>query len=165
MDEPNVEQLAEENADSRVKLLTADCTVSDLAELLVAMANGDGGTLLLELGTATLEDAADRVNQAALRIEPIPVLPLPVALDQGVLLVTVPEGLPHVFALDGRYLTRDGNKTRALNPMLYWYNVVASSNAITPGLQPMLACYCSALTRNVTFGERLSRRPALLARR
>src|SRR5258708_22043706 len=116
MDEPNVEQLAEDNADSRVKLLTADCTVSDLAELLVAMANGDGGTLLLKLGTATLEDAADRINQATLRIEPIPVLPLPVALDQGVLLVTVPEGLPHVFALDGRYLTRDGNKTRALNP-------------------------------------------------
>src|SRR5258708_32289006 len=118
MDEPDVEKLAEDNANSNVKLLAADCTVADLAELLTAMANGDGGTLLLELGALTLEDASDRVYEAALRIEPTLILPLPVLSPsgQGLLLVTVPQGLPHVFALDGRYLHRDGNETRPLLP-------------------------------------------------
>src|SRR5450432_1741116 len=116
MDEHRMEKLAEDNADASFKPLTAGWAVGDLAELLVALANGDGGSVLLELGTLTFEDVTDRIREASLRIEPTLILPLPAPAEPGRLVVTVPEGLPHVFALDGRYLARERGETRALSP-------------------------------------------------
>src|SRR5579859_947254 len=111
---------------SRHHVVTLDVEISadDLAETLVALANSHGGTLLLKLDgtvgeTASDEvfaDAVDRLREAALRTEPVLILPLPELLDSTTLVVTVPPGLSHVFAVDGRFLARDGESNRALSP-------------------------------------------------
>src|ERR1041385_5339740 len=65
--------------------------------------NSRGGRLLLELGDLSVEEAIDRVRLASLRADPTLILPLPIVMDDTNLAVTVPQGLSHVFALDGRY--------------------------------------------------------------
>src|SRR3954464_13362896 len=89
-------------------MMPADSSIVDVAETLVGMANSRGGTLLLEIGQATVEDAIDRVREASLLADPMLILPLPVPIEDNTIAVTVPRGLPHVFAVDGRYLARDG---------------------------------------------------------
>src|SRR5258708_39137256 len=97
-----------------------DLSIDALAETLVALANSRGGTLLLKLDDSELEEAIaeglDRLRAAALRAEPVLILPLPAMMDATTLGVNVPPGLSHVFALDGRFLARDGLANRALTP-------------------------------------------------
>lgn len=98
---------------------------SRIAEVLVGMANASGGRLLLGvsprvgklIGVADADETIDNVFQAALLSEPCLVLPLPRVHRQGdieIIEVVVPEGLPHVYALEGRYLGRDGAQTNAI---------------------------------------------------
>ncbi len=97
-------------------------SVLALAEALSALANADGGEVLLGVSPAGREviglhdpqGAVDRVFQAVLRVQPPLVLPVPeVVLHDGrpLLRITVPPGLPHVYSLDGRYLTRKGARS------------------------------------------------------
>lgn len=90
-----------------------------MAETLVAMANSGGGQVLLGVsprngkvqGVADVNTAVDTVFQAALLAEPVLVLPVPVAQPAArtqVLVITVPPGLPNVYNVGGRYLTREG---------------------------------------------------------
>ena len=102
--------------DGHVKNVVEDQTIIGLAETLVAMANSHGGTLLMELGDLSIDDAIDRVYMASMRAEPTLILPVPVVTDDTNLAVTVPQGMSHVFALDGRYLIRDGETNRTLAP-------------------------------------------------
>jgi ATP-dependent DNA helicase RecG len=95
---------------------------------MAAMANGEGGTLLLHLdvgggssgGEAAVEKARDAVLQAALLCDPPLIIPLPkpVSLDedQQWLWVEIPRGLPHVYALEGKYLQRMGAQNAPLSP-------------------------------------------------
>jgi ATP-dependent DNA helicase RecG len=102
--------------DGHVRNLVEDQAILDLAETLVAMANSRGGTFTLPLGDLNVVDAIDRVHLASLRADPTLILPLPVLIDEANLAITVPHGLSHVFALDGRYLTREGEINRTLAP-------------------------------------------------
>jgi ATP-dependent DNA helicase RecG len=103
-----------DNTDEIILPLTADLT--NLAETLVAMANSKGGTLLLEAGRHSLEDAIDRVREASLRVDPHLILPLPVTVESGLVAVKVPRGLSHVYALEGRYHARQNGVNRPLTP-------------------------------------------------
>lgn len=95
--------------------LPADVSLLRLAELLVGMANGQGGTLLLWLDRQNVEEAIDRVRQASLLAVPILILPRPhLITERSALSIQVPRGLAHVYALDGRYLLRHGETTRPL---------------------------------------------------
>jgi ATP-dependent DNA helicase RecG len=94
-------------------MLPAHTPVTDLAETLVAMANSRGGTLHMELGDTTIEDAIDLVREASLRVDPTLILPEP-RLKGRVIEIIVPSHLPHVFSLNGRYLARDGRNNRSL---------------------------------------------------
>lgn len=96
-----------------------------LAAVLVGMANGLGGAVVLgvsprsryPLGVNDPQAAIDRVFQACLLADPPLVLPLPrvESLEETrLVLVTVPAGLPNVYALDGRYLGREGAQTNPL---------------------------------------------------
>jgi ATP-dependent DNA helicase RecG len=103
-------------SEQHVDFLPAHVSVGHLAETLVAMANSRGGTLQLELGGKPIEDAIDFVREAALRADPTLILPLPQIVDDTRMIITVPPGLPHVFSLEGRYLSRDQGANRALSP-------------------------------------------------
>lgn len=108
-----------------------DVPAARLAAVLVGMANACGGIVLLGIsprageivGIHDVEEAMDRVFQAALLSSPALVLPLPRRVQAArtgstalveVLWITVPAGLPHVYSLDGRYLGREGAQTNPL---------------------------------------------------
>ncbi|RME07277.1 MAG: transcriptional regulator, partial [Anaerolineae bacterium] len=99
--------------------------LSDLAAALCALANADGGEVILGVsaggavtGVGNVDEAIDRVFRAALMVEPPLVLPLPRLADRqgaSVLVVTVPPGLPHVYHLEGRYLVHRAGRIEALS--------------------------------------------------
>jgi ATP-dependent DNA helicase RecG len=91
------------------------------------MANARGGTVLLgvspradkPVGVDDAENAVNRILEAALSIEPPLIIPFPQTVrvkGTPMVVVQVPRGMPHVYALDGRYLTRDGGANVALSP-------------------------------------------------
>ncbi|HIO13575.1 MAG TPA: transcriptional regulator, partial [Chromatiales bacterium] len=98
-----------------------------IATTIAAMANSLGGTLLLGVsgqsasisGVSDAESAIDRVLQAALSINPALIIPLPRVMrisGKSIVVVHIPLGMPHVYALDGRYLYRQGIENVALRP-------------------------------------------------
>ncbi len=98
---------------------------SRLAETLMAFANTDGGYVLVGVEgrpaqVPGLEDPAaarDQALQAALLCDPPLILPLPQVYPfdgKSLLLITVPPGLPHVYSLKGRYLSRVGSHNKPL---------------------------------------------------
>ena len=102
-------------------------SVSQLAETLAGMANGQGGQVLLGIarrsglisGIQDVEKTLDRVFQAIIQVEPVLVLPIPRShhIDgQDILVVDIPAGLPNVYTIDGRFLVRAGRQTRTMTP-------------------------------------------------
>jgi len=99
-----------------------------LAETMAAMANSEGGAILLGVspvsGTAQgvddVDQVRDRVLQAALLCEPPLIIPVPEAATANdecdLLLIEIPRGLPHVYAVAGKYLKRVGTQNRPLSP-------------------------------------------------
>jgi ATP-dependent DNA helicase RecG len=99
----------------------------DLAETLAAMANAQGGEVVVGVsgkarkleGVPDVEAARLAVLDAALACTPPLVLPLPRELAHGgrtLLLVTVPAGLPHVYCVRGKYVRREGAEDRPIPP-------------------------------------------------
>ena len=120
----SVRELIAAGAGARIALLPVKATRPQVTETLVALANGDGGTLLLGLSAKGVagrdHDAgtlAELAVDAALQAEPPLILPRPqlVELESGaVAAVQVPAGLPHVYSVKGIYLTRTGAHNRPL---------------------------------------------------
>jgi ATP-dependent DNA helicase RecG len=113
----------------RLEWAAAGAAQPDLADLLTGMANAKGGTLLIGLNEqgepgglhepTDAERAIDRVLAAALALDPPLILPLPrtIALERAsVVVVTVPPGMPHIYAHHGRYLLREGEGNVPLRP-------------------------------------------------
>ncbi len=101
--------------------------LNHLAETLAAFANSSGGTLFLGVDSANravrglraVEAAVDKALAAGLRCEPPLILPRPekTTLEgKEVLVIQVPTGLPHAYALRGKYLARSGKKNVPLGP-------------------------------------------------
>ncbi|MBZ0275124.1 MAG: putative DNA binding domain-containing protein [Anaerolineae bacterium] len=118
-------QLVKAGRDTRIDWLGDGCSPPEVAQVVAAMANSQGGTLLLgvagEPGTITgvrhPANMVDCVLQAALSTEPPLIIPLPEVVrtsGKTIVVVSVPPGMPHVYALDGRYLTRAGAKNAPL---------------------------------------------------
>jgi ATP-dependent DNA helicase RecG len=89
----------------------------DLAETLAALANAQGGVVVLGAGgrgkkidgVGDVEAARAAALDAALACTPPLVLPLPSLARHGesaLLIVSVPPGLPHVYSVHGKYLRR-----------------------------------------------------------
>lgn len=112
-------------ASQRTAFVPARTSRTALAETLAALANSDGGVVLLgvsakgivqpEADPAALRDLA---IEAALLTDPPLILPTPQVMEPGtgtpLVLVQVPEGLPHVYSLKGIYWTRSGGSNRTL---------------------------------------------------
>ena len=110
-----------------VEWLPGRALVGDMAMVLAAMANTHGGTLLLgvaprsdrPVGVDDVDNAINRVLEAALSIEPPLIIPLPHMVQvrgTQMVVVQIPRGMPYVYALDGRYLTREGTANVPLVP-------------------------------------------------
>ncbi|WP_298402424.1 ATP-binding protein [uncultured Chloroflexus sp.] len=100
--------------------------LDEIAETLAALANAHGGTLIISGGRGTqlgpLRDpaaATELVLAAALSCTPPLIIPLPhviVYQEMPILVVEVPAGLPYVYAVNGRYLRREGASNQPLSP-------------------------------------------------
>ncbi|MCC9075958.1 DeoR family transcriptional regulator [Litorilinea aerophila] len=108
----------------RVAFLPARTTTRQLAETLAAMANANGGLVILGVtarGTPQKEadprPLCEAVVEAGLLTDPPIVLPSPQVVDTprgAVVVVQVPPGLPHIYSLQGLYLTRTAGQNRPL---------------------------------------------------
>ncbi len=104
-----------------------DVQQGELAATLAAIANTNGGTVFIGIssqsgklqGVHDFPKMLDRVFKACLAIDPTLVIPVPTPLRIGqveVMYISVPQGLPHVFGLEGRYYWREGNRTLPIPP-------------------------------------------------
>ena len=112
----------------RLAFLRERARLDEVAEALVAMANGQGGTLVLGAGgraRAKIEGLADPAAardlllEAALACTPPLVLPLPALVRHGeaaLLVAEVPAGLSQVYSLHGKYLRREAGTNQPLSP-------------------------------------------------
>lgn len=127
MDTIDIAQIYAQGQSETLAFEVEGAPVSRLAETLAALANAQGGSVLVGVDPATdtvkgvreVDAAREKAMAAGLRCEPPLVLPRPgmVMLEgKPILLVTIPSGLPHAYALRGKYMTRDGKKNRALGP-------------------------------------------------
>lgn len=118
----------------RIELLQPTAATPDkLARALSALANARGGVLLVplkvgrkppskEIDTAEL---LDRAMQSLLLCEPRLIVPLPYLIQTEAngdkpasaeaIVIEVPEGLPNVYCVDGRYLIRDNARNATLS--------------------------------------------------
>ncbi|WP_119073031.1 ATP-binding protein [Aggregatilinea lenta] len=128
MQEQEILDLLESGRSETVEWLPGRAPVDEIATTMAAMANARGGTLVLGVTSRTNkpggiddpEGVSDRVLAAALAIQPPLIIPLPdvIKVKGAVMMaVQVPRGMPHVYAVDGRYLTRVGERNEPLAPL------------------------------------------------
>lgn len=127
MNDPNpLAALLARRPDETLDFLPPTATGRQIAETLVAFANGRGGALLVGVGRRGeligLDDpeaVVDRVVEAALASEPrlARSVPLPRIVEHeghALVLAEVPAGLSQVYQFEGRYLGRTGGKNEPL---------------------------------------------------
>ena len=120
-------QVLKSGRGARTDWMSESTAVDSLAATMVAMANSQGGVLLVGvtgptgtvIGVRDADSAVDRVLQAALAIDPPLIIPMPRVArlrERPVVVAHVPRGMPHVYSIDGRYLYREGTDNTALKP-------------------------------------------------
>ncbi|MFN8377328.1 MAG: ATP-binding protein [Anaerolineae bacterium] len=123
----DLQRLIRQGRSARLDWLPDSASPDTLAATITAMANGTGGVVILGitgtspalLGVRDPLSAEDKMLQAVLMIEPRLVIPVPRTLrmnDRAFVALEIPPGLPHVYAVDGRFLTRVGAENTPLNP-------------------------------------------------
>src|SRR5262245_42540477 len=125
--EQSLAELLAQPEGPRLAFVRSKFRPEDLAETLAALANAQGGSVVVGVGgsgrpaegIADAQAATDAALDAALLCIPPLVLPLPVAARHGestLLLLHVPPGLPHVYSVHGKYLRREGAVDRPIPP-------------------------------------------------
>jgi ATP-dependent DNA helicase RecG len=144
----NVLKLLEQGMGETLHWFPESAGLTELSETLAAMANMQGGKVILGIsprsgklqGVKDPEQAVDRVFQASLLIDPVLVLPVPVLQNvsgKQVVIVRVPDGLPNIYHLQGRYLMRDGRHNvpfpaRRLRELLVARGVLQFESRVPP---------------------------------
>jgi ATP-dependent DNA helicase RecG len=124
VDASHIRDLLEKGQNSGAAFAPEKTAEPALAETLAALANANGGTLLLGVtragsvrGTRNAQASCEQVLSAALLTVPPLILPMPEQVqvrDRMVVVAQVPPGLPNVYAVDGHYWIRDGPRNRPL---------------------------------------------------
>jgi ATP-dependent DNA helicase RecG len=119
-----ISELLAGSENDRLIFFPAKSNSAAIAEGLVSMANAHGGLAVVGVtknGKSQPDnDAAelqDRVFQAGLLADPPLILPTPQTFEiegNPVVFTQVPPGLPHIYSLQGRYLTRAAGQNRPL---------------------------------------------------
>ncbi len=114
----------ENGQSARVAFLSGNANQRLIAETLAALANSTGGMVLLGVTSKgalqKVEDLAsvrEAVIEATLLTDPPLILPAPqiVSSPKGdAVIVQVPPGLPHIYSLQGLYLTRSATQNRPM---------------------------------------------------
>lgn len=123
----NIDALFQAGPSQTIALESESVSLTGLAATLAALANADGGWVLLGVdpqtrivrGLRAVDLARDKALAAGLKCEPPLILPRPEVVslqDKPVLQVQVPAGLPHAYGLRGKYLQRQGKKNVAVGP-------------------------------------------------
>lgn len=121
----DVQAMLDQGMGPQLHWFPEDVSPARMSAILAGMANAEGGIVLLGVAPRTREvhgisspsDAVDQVFQSALLVDPPLVLPVPVLLPylgKQVLQICVPQGLPNVYSVDGRYWVREGAQTNPL---------------------------------------------------
>lgn len=124
--EPLRELLAQP-ASQRLAFVRGKVRAEELAHTLVALANAQGGMVIVGAagagkppeGIADSASATEIALEASMLCTPPLVLPLPeiTRLDgTALLLLNVPSGLPHVYSLHGKYLRRVATEDQPIPP-------------------------------------------------
>ena len=120
-------QAIQQGRGERLDWFSEQSPVSAIATSMMAMANTYGGRILVgvvgpggsALGVRDTKQATDRLLQAALSLTPPLIVPLPRTITiqgQSVVIVEIPQGMPHVYSLEGRYLQRKNTTNNPLQP-------------------------------------------------
>lgn len=112
----------------RIEVLGPGAASSErIARSLVALANAQGGVVIVPLKSTrggkpvSGDDVMAQALEALMAVQPRLIVPLPYLLrpapdsEPEAVVIEIPEGLPNVFHVDGRYLIRDGGRNVALN--------------------------------------------------
>jgi ATP-dependent DNA helicase RecG len=127
MDNFEIAGLHEQGQSQTLAFEIETSTITRLSETFAALANSDGGIVIVGIdpqglavkGVRDPDASREKALAAGLRCEPPLVLPRPeLAVLEGkqLLVVSVPAGLPHAYALRGKYMAREGKKNRVLGP-------------------------------------------------
>lgn len=126
MEEKDILALLENGRSEMIDGLPGRIPTAEIAQTLAAMANTRGGVVLLgvaprtnkPVGVEDPEGTLNRVLEAALMIDPPLIIPLPQVLpieNNVMVVVQVPRGMPYVYAVDGRFLARQGEHNQPLS--------------------------------------------------
>jgi ATP-dependent DNA helicase RecG len=106
--------------------LTENASAETIAQTLTAFANSAGGRLVIGIsaadgsitGVRKPSQTIERVLQTALAVQPRLIMPHPKVVPlrgKDVIVISVPAGLPGVYAYGGRYVRRTGEKNHPLS--------------------------------------------------
>jgi ATP-dependent DNA helicase RecG len=118
----DIKKLLDAGSGARIETLTPNtATPERMARSMIALANSRGGVMIvsLEKSKVSLDELRDRALQALLISEPRLIVPLPYFVGKenspDALVIEIPEGLPNVYSLDGRYLAREESRNVVVN--------------------------------------------------
>jgi ATP-dependent DNA helicase RecG len=120
----DLQYIIQQGRSARADWFTEETPVEAIATTMMAMANSQGGMILVGAreqnitGVRDKDSAIDRLLQAALSCDPPLIIPLPkvVQVDQQMVIAAhIPTGMPHVYSLNGRYLQRQNSENTPLN--------------------------------------------------
>jgi ATP-dependent DNA helicase RecG len=118
----DIKKLLDAGSGARIETLTPNAATPErMARSMIAMANTRGGVLIvpLEKSRVAFDELRDRALQALLISEPRLIVPLPYFVGKenspDALVIEIPEGLPNVYSLDGRYLAREESRNVVVN--------------------------------------------------
>lgn len=120
-----IKEMLKEGRNESFDWVAESVEAKKLAGTMCAMANGQGGMILMGVGQKSSDvrglkdqdEAVGKVLEAALMSSPPLIIPLPktVIYDKALLLaITVPKGMPHVYRIEGVHPVRKGAKNDLL---------------------------------------------------